>query len=192
MAARVLFRFAPEAACDEVLAALRGRPYGGPALRAALLPLLAEHGEATAVRTLGKELLADPGLVGRELETVVMAWLTVDGREAATVVMEQVRAAVRLTANQSVSLATLLTAEGLPDTAATLWCQVATAPEASAESRWRAVQMLLASGAAVHAEQALRTALVAQHDADEALLLRRLLAWVRPPAERVQTGTAEW
>ncbi|MFE7649155.1 NACHT domain-containing protein [Streptomyces phaeoluteigriseus] len=183
-AARVLFRFAPENARAEVLAALRDRPYGGPALRAALLPLLAEHGEAAAVRALGKELLADPGLVGRELEAVVAAWLAVEGREAAADIVERVRAAVRLTADQSVSLATLLTTEGRPDVAAILWCQVVTAPEASAETRWRAVQELLASGAAVQAEQALRTALVTPRHADEALLLRRLLAWVRPPADR--------
>ncbi|MFF2995804.1 NACHT domain-containing protein [Streptomyces sp. NPDC057950] len=183
-AARVLFRFAPEGACTEVLGALRERPYGGPALRAALLPLMAEYGEAGAVRALGQELLADPGLVGRELEAVVTAWLAVEGREAAADVVGRVRAAVRLTAGQSVSLATLLTAEGRPDATAALWCQVATAPEAGAETRWRAVQELLASGAAAQAERALRTALVAPRDADEALLLRRLLAWVRPPVDR--------
>jgi hypothetical protein len=183
-AARLLFRFAPEDACAEMLAALRDRPYGGPALRAALLPLLAEYGEAAAVRALGQELLADPGLVGRELEAVVRAWLAVEGREMATDVVDRVRAAVRLTVDQSVSLATLLTDEGRPDAAATLWCRVATAPEAGAETRWRAVQELLGSGAAAQAEQALCTALVAPRDVDEALLLRRLLAWVRPPADR--------
>ncbi|MFI6863831.1 NACHT domain-containing protein [Streptomyces sp. NPDC050421] len=188
-AARVLFRFAPEGACAEVLAALGDRPYGGPALRAALLPLLAEYGEATAVRALGQELLVDPGLVGRELEAVVSAWLAVEGREAAADVVDRVRAAVRLTADQCVSLATLLTAEGWPDAATSLWCQVATAPEAGAETRWRAVQELLGSGAAAQIEQTLRTALVTPRDADEALLLRRLLAWVRPPADRDQDGT---
>ncbi|MFJ4823667.1 NACHT domain-containing protein [Streptomyces bacillaris] len=181
-AARVLFRFAPRDARAEVLAALEARPYGGPALRAALLPLLAEFGEAVAVRALGKELLADPGLVGRELEAVVRAWLAVEGREAAAEVVDRVRAAVRLTADQSVSLATLLTAEGRSDVAVTLWCRVTTATEASAATRWSAVQELLAIGATAETVQTLRTALATPRDEDEALLLRRLLAWVSPPA----------
>lgn len=182
-AARVLFRFAPENACAEMLAALRDRPYGGPALRAALLPLLAEYGEAAAVRSLGQELLADPGLVGRELQVVVTAWLAVEGREAAAEVVNRVRSAVRLTADQAVSLATLLAAEGVPDAAATLWCQVTTAPETGVETRLRALQELLASGDVARAEQALRTALASPRHADEAMLLRRLLAWVRPPSD---------
>ncbi|MGW5325756.1 NACHT domain-containing protein [Streptomyces sp. NPDC004014] len=191
-AARVLFRFAVEDACAEVLAALRDRPYGGPALRAALLPLLAEYGEAAAVRVLGQELLADPGLVGRELEAVVKSWLAVEGREAAASIVDRIRAAVRLTADQSVPLAKLLTAEGHPDAATILWCQVVTAPEAGIKTRWQAAQELLASCGAAHAEQALRTALTAPRDADEALLLRRLLAWVRPPADQTGEDTARW
>ena len=184
-AARVLLRFVPENACAEVLAALRDRPYGGPTLRAALLPLLAEYGEAAAVRTLGQELLADPGLVDRELQAVVTAWLTVEGREAAAEVVNRVRTAVRLTADQAVSLATLLTAEGQPDAAAPFWCQVTTDPETGVETRWRAIQELLASGNAAPAEQALRTALAASPAAGEVLLLRRLLAWVCPPTGSV-------
>ncbi|MFB8054203.1 NACHT domain-containing protein [Streptomyces rubiginosohelvolus] len=184
-AARVLLRFVPENACAEVLAALRDRPYGGPALRAALLPLLAEYGEAAAVRTLGQELLADPGLVDRELQAVVTAWLTVEGREAAAEVVNRVRTAVRLTADQAASLARLLTAEGQPDAAAPLWCQVTTDPETGVETRWQASQELLASGNAARAEQALRTALAASRAAGEVVLLRRLLAWVCPPTGSV-------
>jgi hypothetical protein len=191
-AARVLFRLAAEDACAEVLAALRDRPYGGPALRAALLPLLAEHGEASAVRVLGQELLADPGLVGRELEAVVKAWLAVEGREAASDIVGRIQAVVRLTAEQHVSLARLLTAKGLPEAATTLWCRVATNPEAGVETRWRAAQELLASGGAAQAELGLRTALTVARDADEALLLRRLLAWVRPPADQARQDAAGW
>ncbi len=113
---------------------------------------------------------------------MVTAWLTVEGREAAAEVVNRVRAAVHLTVGQAVSLAVLLTAEGQPDAAAPLWCQVTTAPEAGLETRWRAVQELLASGNAAQVEQALRTALAAPREADEVLLLRRLLAWVCPPA----------
>jgi hypothetical protein len=126
------------------------------------------------------------------LESVVKAWLAVEGREAAASIVDRIRAAVRLTADQSVPLAELLTAEGHPDAATILWCQVVTAPEAGIKTRWQAAQELLASGGAAHAEQALRTALTAPRDADEALLLRRLLAWVRPPANQAGENTAKW
>ncbi|MFD0394626.1 hypothetical protein ACFQ3Z_29415 [Streptomyces nogalater] len=63
-----------------------------------------------------------------------------------------------------------------------------TAPEADAETRWRAAQELLAA----HAEQALRTALTVPRDTDEALLLRRLLTLVRPPVDQAGEDTAGW
>lgn len=187
-AARTLFRFAPADACAEVLAALRDRPYGGPALRVALVPLLAEFGETAALEALGRELLADPGLVGRELEAVVAAWLAVEGRDAAGGILDRVRASVCLTTDQATSLAAFLAAQGLAPVAVPLWCQVAAAPDAGAETRWRAVRELLAVDAGPRAEHALRTALLAPHDADEALLVHRLMAWVRPPAPSPRDG----
>ncbi|MFD7500638.1 NACHT domain-containing protein [Streptomyces sp. NPDC059850] len=180
-AARTILRFAPVDACAEVLAALRDRPYGGPSLRAALLPLLAEYGEATAVRTLSQELLADPGLVSHELRAVVAAWLALEGREAAALILDRVRASVRLTTQQSADLAKFLDSEDLAHVAVPLWCQMAATPGTSIETRWRAVQQLLAVDAVPQVEQCLRTALLAPHTPDEALLLSRLLAWVRPP-----------
>ncbi|MFI2077660.1 NACHT domain-containing protein [Streptomyces triculaminicus] len=180
-AARTLFQLAPADACAEVLAALHDRPYGGPALRAALLPLLAECGEAAAVRALGQELLADPGLVGHELEAVIAAWLTLEGREAVANILDRVRASVPLMADQSMAIARFLAAEGLARAAVPLWCQVTAGAGTGVEIRWRAAQELLAVGAAQQAEHALRTALATARDLDEALLLGRLLAWVQPP-----------
>ncbi|MFF5706939.1 NACHT domain-containing protein [Streptomyces sp. NPDC012794] len=188
-AARTLFRLARADACAEVLAALHDRPYGGPALRAALLPLLAEHGEAAAVMALGQELLADPGLVGRELEAVFSAWLTVEGREAAAAILDRVRTLVRLTADQSMLLAEFLAMRGLSRVAVPLWCQVAAAPEASVETRWRAVQELLTADAAPQAKQALRAALLAPPAPGEALLVARLLSWVQPPTPPALVST---
>ncbi|MGW6419268.1 hypothetical protein [Streptomyces sp. NPDC055055] len=184
-AAGALFRCVPADACAEVLAAMRDRPYGGPALRAALLPLLAEHGEAAAVRALGRELLADPGLVDDELTAVLHAHLTVEGRAAAAGIVERLRSSVSLTAGQCATLADALAAKGLTEAAAPLWCQVATASDASTETRWEAVRKLLAADAEPAVERALRSALRAAPSPEEDLTLRRLLAWVRPPAAAV-------
>ncbi len=114
---------------------------------------------AVAVRALGQDLLADPGLVDRELVAVAEAWLTVEGRAAAAGIVERIRRAVPLTSGQCGVLADALAERGLEAAAVTLWCQVAAAPEAGTETRWRAVRNALAAGGTDSVEQALRTAL---------------------------------
>ncbi|MFF2331226.1 MULTISPECIES: NACHT domain-containing protein [unclassified Streptomyces] len=177
-AARMLFRHDRQAACKEVIEALQARPYSGSALRARLLPILAEHNEVTAVMEMGQELLADPGLTVPELQAVVSAWLVAAGREAAWQVVARVKTAVMLTVDQLMALADLLTSQNLTHVAAPLLCQVCIAPGVAVETRWRALQEIIKMGAEREAGQALREALVAPSSQAEALILRRLLAWL--------------
>jgi hypothetical protein len=179
-AARVLFRAEGHMACDEVMAALHARPYGGAALRSQLLPVLAEEGEVSAVAALEHAVLADPGVTMPELKALVLAWLTVSGRSAVEGLLPRVEAAIRLTVDQVAALAALLAQHGLVAPATGLWCRVCTTPGAAMETRWRALQRLLEAGAEVRANQALREALVAQSNPAEALALRRLMAWANP------------
>ncbi|MFF3819590.1 NACHT domain-containing protein [Streptomyces bluensis] len=181
-AAKMLFRHDRQAACKEVIEALQARPYEGSALRALLLPILAEHGEVTDVMKLGQELLADPGLTVPELQAVVSAWLVAAGREAAWEVVARVKTAVVLTVDQLIALADLLTGQNLTHAAAPLLCQVCTTPGIAAETRWRALQEVIEMGAERQASQALREALVAPSSPAEELILRRLLAWLTASA----------
>ncbi|MEE1769284.1 NACHT domain-containing protein [Streptomyces sp. JV185] len=166
-------------ACEEVLAALRDRPYDGAALRRWLLPVLAEHDEAAAVADLGTRMLADPGVTGAEMAAVVRAWLRIAGRAGVHEVVKRIEAACLLTTDQSGDLAALLLELGHADAAVPLWCRVCATPGTGVETRWHALQQLIAAGAEAPAEHALRTALAAsRQDPAETLALRRHLAWL--------------
>lgn len=166
-------------ACEEVLAALRDRPYDGAALRKWLLPVLAEHDEGAAVTDLGTRMLADPGVTGAEMAAVVRAWLRIAGRAGVHEVVKRIEAACLLTTDQCGDLAALLLELGHADAAVPLWCRVCTTPGTGVDTRWHALQQLIAAGAEARAEQALRTALAAsREDPAETLALRRHLAWL--------------
>ncbi|MFJ8081233.1 NACHT domain-containing protein [Streptomyces sp. NPDC096205] len=177
-ATKAIFRHDHHDGCSVVIEALRARPYGGAALRSLLLPVLAEHGEDAAVSELALELLADPGVTTPELTAVIQAWLTTMGRAAIREIMARVEASVPLTADQIIDIATLLTDEGFSDEAARLWCQVCTAPGTAVETRWRALQQVMDLGADGQAAQAIQGVLLRTPEPAEALILRRLLAWL--------------
>ncbi|MGW1790764.1 NACHT domain-containing protein [Streptomyces tubercidicus] len=177
-AAKAIFRCDHRDGCSAVLEALRARPYGGVALRSVLLPVLAEQGEDAAVSELGLELLADPGVTTPELTAVIQAWLTTMGRVAVREIMARVEASVPLTVDQVTAIATLLADEGFSDEAARLWCQVCTEPGTAVETRWLALQQVMGLGAGGQAAQAIQGVLLGAPEPAEALVLRRLLAWL--------------
>ncbi|WP_330300341.1 NACHT domain-containing protein [Streptomyces sp. NBC_00503] len=181
-AASVVLAHGGPGACTEVLTALDDRLYDGMPLRARLLPLFADHDEVTAVMELGTRLLSDPGVTGPELEAVVRAWLQVGGRAAVHEVVKRVEAACALTVDQSTELASLLIGLGHVSAATPLWCRVCTTRGTAVETRWQALEKLMAAGAGETAERALRTALSVEANPEEILVLKRLLAWLTAAA----------
>ncbi|MFE3879482.1 NACHT domain-containing protein [Kitasatospora sp. NPDC059146] len=176
-AARVVLRHDGASACEEVLDALEARPYGGAALRTELLPVLVEHGQDKAVMELGRRLLDDPGLTGPELRAVVRSWAAVAGAGGVREVLGRVSASLG-TIGRVAETASLLAGAGLAQEAVPLWCRVCTTPGAADETRWRALQSLIAAGAHDAADRALRQALTAPASPAETLALRRLHAWL--------------
>ncbi|MCZ0974117.1 hypothetical protein O1L55_28335 [Streptomyces albulus] len=177
-AAKALCQRDPQQGSTTVLEALRLRPYGGAALRSLLLPVLAKQGEFAAVSELAQKLLSDPGVTTPELSAVIEAWLATMGRGAIREIMSRIEASIPLTVEQVTAMATLLTNEGFPDEAVRLWCDVCTTPRTTPQTRWRALQNIMDMGANRQADQAIREALVAPPSPGEALMLRRLLAWL--------------
>ncbi|MEU8434114.1 NACHT domain-containing protein [Streptomyces sp. NPDC029216] len=178
MAASVLLRHGGPDTCDEILAALQARPHDGAALRARLLPILADHDEAAAVLDLGARMLADPGITSTEMTTVVRAWLRIAGRTGVHEVVKRIEAACHLTTDQAGDLAALLLELGHPAAAVPLWCRICTTPGTAVETRWNALRQLITADAETPAAGALRSALAVAHDPTESLTLRRLLAWL--------------
>ncbi|MEV5574479.1 NACHT domain-containing protein [Spirillospora sp. NPDC052269] len=178
-AAKTFFQHDRQAAGQEVIAALRARPYRSSALRALLLPILAEHGEAMTVTELGQQLLADPGLTVPELQAVVRAWLMTAGREAVWEIVARVKTV--LTIDQLIALADLIKEQNFARVAASLLCQVCITQGVSTETRWRALQEIIEMGCGPEAGRTLREALVEPSSPDEALILQRLLAWLTAP-----------
>ncbi|MEV0541266.1 NACHT domain-containing protein [Nocardia salmonicida] len=178
-AADALVRSVGRSAWSEILDAMRARPFGGMALRVALLPVLSAHQYAGPVVDIVGEVLVDPGVTVTEIHEAVRAVQKTQNNEAAAAVAIQAVRKVTLGAKQLEELAANLSADGLNVPAVILRCLILEQPAASVETRWRALQVLIEVGAQDEAENALLRALTRTSTAQEQTTVERLLAWVR-------------
>lgn len=182
-AAVVLLVHDAEAGCEELLAALPARPYESAALRARLLPILAEHAAKAAVveaavMELGTRVLGDPGVTAAEIEGVVRAWRKTAGSAGVHEAVKRIEATGLLTPDQTGEVAALLLELSEDGSAVPPWCRIVTTPGTAVETRWKALSHLITAEAEVPAERALRTALATAPPPAETLTLRRLLGWL--------------
>lgn len=182
-AADLLFTVGDDDVAQEVLDAMRNRPYDTASVRTAALPVLASHGAVAAVTELVREAIAyDVGTTVAELRVVLDATRVTQGRGAVAQISTDLGRSLTFGAIQLNELAEYLAESGDTPSAISLWCRALELPGGSVDMRWRILQKLIQSGAAQDAQRSLEAAHLNATTPEERDGLQRLIAWAAEPS----------
>lgn len=177
-AADIMLEFRKSDGVYAVLEAIDNRPVRSMPLLVKIFAKLVEYGHVQTASKLEMEIIYDAGITVKEIESVLDIHLKDNGLSPTADFLDNILANVHLGGGEVASLASYLIESGRADLAGPIFAKVCAMPHVSLEVRWRNLQNAIDAGTGDEARREILISLADAPDAQEELILHRLLSWL--------------